>query len=166
MGVAQLVFALVGPSYQAAPGGVQLGALLLDVVHCLWVGLDQTLRCLPKRVHLGRGMGGGGEQKGKCLKKKKKTKESGKREESHLHSDLIAQSCQVSLKPFMFALQSLDTGQVVAVVVGVEGLVFLLNPLFSLIGIPEEAQTENLGQRRCAIGCQRRDQRKEELADK
>lgn len=62
---------------------------------------------------------------------------------SHLHSDLITQSCQVSLKTFMFALQSLDAGQVVTVVVGGEGLVFLFNPLFGLIRIPEEAQTQS-----------------------
>lgn len=53
-------------------------------------------------------------------------------------SDLVTQGCQVSLKAFMFALQSLDTGQVVTVVVSVEGLVLLLNPLFSFISIPEE----------------------------
>lgn len=53
MGVAQLVFALISTSHQAAPGRVQLSAFLLDVVHCLWVGLNQTFRCLAKRVHLG-----------------------------------------------------------------------------------------------------------------
>lgn len=57
MGVAKLVFALVSTTHQAAPGSVQLSAFLLDVIHCLRVGLDQTLRCLPKRVHLGRGAG-------------------------------------------------------------------------------------------------------------
>lgn len=52
--VAKLVFALVGTSHQAAPGSVQLSAFLLDVVHRFRVGLDQTLRCLPKGVHLGK----------------------------------------------------------------------------------------------------------------
>lgn len=55
MGVAKFVFALVSTSYQAAPGSVKFSAFLLDVIHCLWVGLDQTLRCLTKRVHLGTG---------------------------------------------------------------------------------------------------------------
>ena len=52
MGVSQLVLALVSSSHQAAPGGVQLGALLLDVIHGLGVGLDQTLCRLAQRVHL------------------------------------------------------------------------------------------------------------------
>lgn len=56
VGVAQLVFALVGTSHQAAPGSVQLCAFLLDVVHCFRVGLDQALCCLSERVNLGRGM--------------------------------------------------------------------------------------------------------------
>lgn len=56
-------------------------------------------------------------------------------------SDLVTQGCQVSLKALMFALQSLDTGQVMAVVVSVEGLVLLLDPLFSFICISEKAQT-------------------------
>jgi hypothetical protein len=38
----------------------------------------------------------------------------------------------------MFALQSLNASQVVAVVVGVQGLVLLLDPLLGLIRIPEE----------------------------
>jgi len=54
VGAAQLVLALVGPAHQAAPRRVQLRALLLDVIHGLRVGLDQTLRRLPQRVHLGR----------------------------------------------------------------------------------------------------------------
>lgn len=56
-------------------------------------------------------------------------------------TDLITQGCQVSLKPFMFTLQSLNTGQVMAIVVSVECLVLLLNPLFSFISIPVEEQT-------------------------
>lgn len=55
-----------------------------------------------------------------------------------ISSDLITQSCQVPLKAFMFTLQSLDTGQVMTVVVCVEGLVLLLDPLFSFISIPEK----------------------------
>ena len=58
MGVAQLVLPLVGAAHQAAPRRVQLRALLLDVVHRLGVGLDQTLRRLPQRVHLRTGWGG------------------------------------------------------------------------------------------------------------
>lgn len=42
----------------------------------------------------------------------------------------------------MFALQSLDTGQVVTIVVSVEGLVLFLNPLFGFISIPEQEQTQ------------------------
>lgn len=57
VGVAKFVFALVSTSHQAAPGSVQLSAFLLDVIYCLRVGLDQTLCCLPKRVHLGREVG-------------------------------------------------------------------------------------------------------------
>lgn len=52
MGVAQLVLALVSSTHQAAPGRVELGALLLDVVHSLRVGLDQTLCRLAQGVHL------------------------------------------------------------------------------------------------------------------
>lgn len=57
MRVAKLVFALVSTSHQAAPGSVQLSAFLLNVIHCLRVGLDQTFCCLPKRVDLSRGAG-------------------------------------------------------------------------------------------------------------
>lgn len=57
VGVAQLVLALVSTPHQAAPGRVELRALLLDVVHGLGVGLDQTLSRLPQRVHLGSGAG-------------------------------------------------------------------------------------------------------------
>ena len=52
MGISQLVFALVSATHQTAPGGVQLGALLLDVVYRFGVGLDQTLRRFPQRVYL------------------------------------------------------------------------------------------------------------------
>lgn len=52
VGVAQLVLALVCSAHQAAPGRVELGALLLDVVHSLGVGLDQPLCRLAQGVHL------------------------------------------------------------------------------------------------------------------
>ena len=55
VGVGQLVLALVGPAHQAAPGGVQLAALVLDVLQRLRVGLDQALGRLPQRVDLGTG---------------------------------------------------------------------------------------------------------------
>lgn len=58
-------------------------------------------------------------------------------------TDLITQGCQVSLKAFMFTLQCLNTGQVMTVVVSVECLVLLLNPLFSFISIPVEEQTQS-----------------------
>lgn len=54
----------------------------------------------------------------------------------------------------MFALQSLDTGQVVTIVVSVEGLVLLLNPLFGFISIPEQERTQlwlNVVKRICAL---------------
>lgn len=54
MRVDQLVLPLVRPAHQTAPGSVQLTALVLDVLHSLWVGLDQTLGCLPERVDLSR----------------------------------------------------------------------------------------------------------------
>lgn len=57
-------------------------------------------------------------------------------------SDLVTQGCQVSLKAFVFTLQSLDAGQVVTIVVSVEGLVLLLNPFFSFISIPEQKHTQ------------------------
>jgi len=53
--VAQFFFALVSTTHQATPGSVQLGALLLDVVHSLRMRLNQTLCGLPKRVHLPQG---------------------------------------------------------------------------------------------------------------
>lgn len=56
VGVAKLVFALVSTTHQAAPGGVQLSALFLDIIHSLRVGLDQTLCRLSERVHLCRGV--------------------------------------------------------------------------------------------------------------
>lgn len=43
MGVSQFVLALISSAHQAAPSRVQLSALLLDVIHGLGVGLDQTL---------------------------------------------------------------------------------------------------------------------------
>lgn len=52
VGVAQLVLALVGSAHQAAPRRVELGALLLDVVHGLRVGLDQPLCRLAQGVNL------------------------------------------------------------------------------------------------------------------
>ena len=67
VGVAQLVLPLVGATHQAAPGRIQLRALLLDVVHRLGVGLDQTLRRLPQRVYLRSGQGEGG---GRILQKR------------------------------------------------------------------------------------------------
>lgn len=57
VGVAQLGLALVRPLPQAAPRLVQLGALLLEVLRGLWVGLDQALGCVPKGVHLEEGSG-------------------------------------------------------------------------------------------------------------
>lgn len=51
--------------------------------------------------------------------------------------DLIAQRRQVSLEAFVFALQRLDAGQVVAVVVRVQRLVLLLDPLLGFVGVPE-----------------------------
>ena len=55
MGISQLVFALVSATHKAAPGGVQLGALLLDVIYRFGVGLDQTLRRFPQGVYLDNG---------------------------------------------------------------------------------------------------------------
>lgn len=52
MRVAELFLALVGSSYQAAPGRVQLGAFLLNVILCLGVRLDEALRRVPERIHL------------------------------------------------------------------------------------------------------------------
>lgn len=56
--------------------------------------------------------------------------------------DLVSKSGQISLKALVFTLQSLDAGQVVTVVVSVESLVLLLDPLFSFICISGEEQTE------------------------
>lgn len=50
-------------------------------------------------------------------------------------SHLVAESCEVTLKALVLALQGLDAGQVVAVVVSVQSLILLLNPLFGLIRI-------------------------------
>lgn len=52
VGVAQFVLALVGTSHEAAPRRVQLSAFLLNIIHSLRMGLDQTLSCLTQRVHL------------------------------------------------------------------------------------------------------------------
>ena len=68
-------------------------------------------------------------------------------------SHLVSQSCQVSLEAFVFALQSLDAGQVVAVVVGVQRLVLLLDPLFGLVGVPEEAQRTPLKHLDVTVTC-------------
>lgn len=136
VGVAKLVFALISTSYQTAPGSVQLSALLLDVIHCLWMGLDQTLCCLTKRIYLDSGAGKI-SVRGNSYKKDSKSY-------FKLHfymTDLITQSSQVSLKAFMFTLQCLNTGQVMTVVVSVECLVLLLNPLFSFISIPNCTNT-------------------------
>ena len=54
----------------------------------------------------------------------------------HVLFHLISKGSQVSLKALMLALQGLNTGQVMAIVVSVKGLVFLLDPLLSLIRIP------------------------------
>lgn len=59
-------------------------------------------------------------------------------------SDLVSQGSQVSLEALVFALQGLHAGQVVAVVVGVEGLVLLLDPLLGFISIPAAAQPASL----------------------
>lgn len=53
---------------------------------------------------------------------------------------LVSQGGQVSLEALVLALQGLHAGQVVAVVVGVEGLVLLLDPLLGLISVPAAAQ--------------------------
>lgn len=53
-------------------------------------------------------------------------------------SDLITKSSKISLKAFMFTLQSLDTGQIMTIIVCVEGLVLLFNPLFGFISIPDK----------------------------
>lgn len=55
-----------------------------------------------------------------------------------LRSDLVTQRCQVPLEAFVLALQRLHAGQVVAVVVRVQSLVLLLDPLLRLVGISEE----------------------------
>lgn len=57
-------------------------------------------------------------------------------------SDLVAQGSQVPLKAFMFTLQGLHAGQVMAVVVGVKSLVLLLDPLFSFICIPAHTSVQ------------------------
>lgn len=134
MGVAKLVFALIGTAHQTAPSGVQLSALLLDIIHCLWVWLDQAFCCLTKRVHLGKGAGK--QVSGEIFK----TKTQSYIKLNCYVTDLITEGCQVSLKAFMFTLQSLNTGQVMTVIVSVECLVLLLNPLFSFISIPVETQ--------------------------
>lgn len=54
VGIAQLGLALVGALAQAAPCLVQLGALLLQVLCRLGVGLDQALGRFPKGIHLGK----------------------------------------------------------------------------------------------------------------
>lgn len=56
-------------------------------------------------------------------------------------SDLVSQGSQVSLEALVLALEGLHTGQVVAVVVGVKGLVLLLDPFLGLISIPAENTT-------------------------
>ena len=58
-------------------------------------------------------------------------------------TDLVPEGGQVSLEAFVFALQSLNTGQVVTVVVSVESLVLLLNPLFGFISVSVEARTRH-----------------------
>lgn len=128
MRVRKLVFALISPTHQAAPGSVQLSTLLLNIIHSLRVGLNQTLSHLPQRVDLGRD-----EETSKTLKSQRKQSLSGAKIKY-----LISQSCQVSLEAFMFALQCLNTGQVMTVVVSVEGLVFFFNPFFGFISISED----------------------------
>jgi len=51
---------------------------------------------------------------------------------------LVSQSCQISFKPLMFALQSLNTTQILAKVIIVQGFILLLNPVFSFIYITME----------------------------
>lgn len=58
-------------------------------------------------------------------------------------SDLVSQGSQVSLEALVLALKGLHAGQVVAVVVGVEGLVLLFDPLLGLIRIPAANATFN-----------------------
>lgn len=65
------------------------------------------------------------------------------------HAHLVSQSGQVSLEALVFALESLHAGQVVAVIVGVQGLILLLDPLLGLVGIPAGTQ----GGRRCGLAC-------------
>lgn len=51
-------------------------------------------------------------------------------------SHLVSQGCQVSLKALMFSLQCLHAGQVVPIIVRVQSLVLLLDPLLGLVSIP------------------------------
>lgn len=48
---------------------------------------------------------------------------------------LVTQSCKVPLKALMLALQGLDTGQIMAIVVCVQSLILLFNPLFCLVRV-------------------------------
>lgn len=57
-------------------------------------------------------------------------------------SHLVSQRCQVPFEALVFALQRLDAGQVVAVVVGVESLVLLFNPFFSFVSISEDTNAK------------------------
>lgn len=50
-------------------------------------------------------------------------------------SHLVAKSRKIPLKALVLALQGLDTGQIVAVIVCVERLILLFNPLFGFVGI-------------------------------
>ena len=49
--------------------------------------------------------------------------------------DLLPKGGKVTLQPLMLPLQALDSGQVMAKVLNVQGLVFLINPVLGFISI-------------------------------
>ena len=59
-------------------------------------------------------------------------------------SDLVPERGQVPLEAFVFALQSLNAGQVVAVVVRVESLVLLLDPLFGFVSVSVDGHGQDM----------------------
>lgn len=112
VGIAQLGLALVGALAQAAPCLVQLGALLLQVLCRLGVGLDQALGRFPKGIHLGKKVVSSRE--GGSERSLAESQEVGSPRTS---SHLVAEGREVPLKALVLALQGLDTGQVVAIIV-------------------------------------------------
>lgn len=141
VGVAQLGLALVRALSQAAPRLVQLRALFLQVLGRLGVGLDQALGGLPQGVDL-REQGGQKAREGAALCRVKSRAARGQNVPRPATSHLVTESREVPLKALVFALQGLDAGQIVAVVVGVQSLILLFNPLFGLVRISVGRSTD------------------------